>query len=66
MSSSPHPSTPLRVALVGYGYAGKLFHAALIDATPGLRLHVIGSNRPDAVLADRPDAVVCAPEAAAV
>lgn len=66
MSSSPHPLSPLRVALVGYGYAGKLFHAALIDATPGLLLHVIGSNRPDAVLADRPDAVVCAPEAAAV
>ena len=66
MSSSPHPLSPLRVALVGYGYAGKLFHAALIDTTPSLRLHVIGSNRPDAVLADRPDAVVCAPEAAAV
>jgi len=55
---------PLRVALVGYGYAGKLFHAALIDAVPGLELRVIGSNRPDAVHADRPDAVVCAPEAA--
>jgi predicted dehydrogenase len=62
----PHPShqAPLRVALVGYGYAGKLFHAAYIDATPGLQLHVVGSNRPDAVLVDRPDAVVCPPEAA--
>ena len=51
---------------MGYGYAGKLFHAALIDATPGLHLHVIGSNRPEAVHADRPNAVVCTPEAAAM
>ncbi|MGN5353862.1 oxidoreductase [Ralstonia sp. L16] len=56
---------PLRAALVGYGYAGKLFHAALIDATPGLHLQVIGSNRPDAVRADRPNVVVCTPDAAA-
>lgn len=68
MSSSAHPPTALsvlRVALVGYGYAGKLFHAALVDATPGLKLSVIGSNRADAVLADRPGAVVCTPDAAA-
>lgn len=63
--SHPLHEAPLRVALVGYGYAGKLFHAALIDATPGLRLHVVGSNRPEAVHADRPNAIVCAPEAAA-
>ncbi|AXV84752.1 oxidoreductase [Ralstonia solanacearum] len=56
----------LRVALVGYGYAGKLFHAALIGAVPGLRLHVVGSNRPEAVRADLHDALVCTPEAAAV
>lgn len=56
---------PLSAALVGYGYAGKRFHAALIDATPGLRLQVIGSNRPEAVRADRPNAVICTPEAAA-
>lgn len=37
--SAQSPSV-LRVALVGYGYAGKLFHAALIGAAPGLRLHV--------------------------
>ena len=46
--SHPSHEAPLRVALVGYGYAGKLFHAAYIDATPGLQLHVVGSNRPDA------------------
>lgn len=65
MSLSAHPPAGLRVALVGYGYAGKLFHAALIAATPGLRLHVVGSNRPEAVRADWPEALVCAPDAAA-
>jgi len=65
MALPSHSSRSLRVALVGYGYAGKLFHAALIDATPGLQLQVVGSNRPDAVLADRPDAVVCSAEVAA-
>lgn len=61
--SSPFASV-VRVALVGYGYAGKLFHAALVRATPGLQLRVVGSNRPDAVHADLPDAEVCAPEVA--
>ena len=63
LSSSRLPSA-VRVALVGYGYAGKLFHAALVDATPGLQLSVVGSNRPDAVHADRPNVLVCTPEAA--
>ena len=65
MLYSSRLSSVVRVALVGYGYAGKLFHAALVDATPGLQLSVVGSNRPDAVHADRPDVLVCAPEAAA-
>ncbi|TDR77765.1 oxidoreductase [Paludibacterium purpuratum] len=50
----PSPA-PLNVALSGYGYAGKTFHAPLIDATPGLALHTIVSRRADAVLAERPD-----------
>ncbi len=43
---------PTRVALVGYGYAGKTFHAPLIAAVPGLELACIASSRPDAVHAD--------------
>ncbi|CAJ0789883.1 putative oxidoreductase YdgJ [Ralstonia condita] len=64
MSLSSSSSSAVRVALVGYGYAGKLFHAALVRATPGLQLHVIGSKRPEAVHAALPDVQVCAPEAA--
>jgi scyllo-inositol 2-dehydrogenase (NADP+) len=38
-------SPDLSVALVGYGLAGRVFHAPLIEATPGLRLAtVVTSN----------------------
>ncbi|HJU65705.1 MAG TPA: oxidoreductase [Gemmatimonadaceae bacterium] len=49
---------PIRVALIGYGYAGRTFHAPLIHATPGLSLSVIGSSDPVKVHADLPDVVV--------
>jgi predicted dehydrogenase len=55
----------IRVALIGYGYAGRTFHAPLIRATPGLELAVISSSRPGRVYADRPDiSVVASPEEA--
>lgn len=38
----------VRVSLIGYGYAGRVFHAPLITATPGLDLAVIGTRRPAA------------------
>ncbi|WP_046656853.1 oxidoreductase [Lysobacter capsici] len=43
---------PVRVALIGYGFAGKTFHAPLISATPGLSLGVVGSRDPAKVHAD--------------
>ncbi|MBV8649777.1 oxidoreductase [Paludibacterium sp.] len=48
-------SPTLNVALSGYGYAGKTFHAPLIDATPGLKLHTLVSRRGDEIRAERPD-----------
>lgn len=36
------------VALIGFGYAGRVFHAPLISATPGLALRVVGTRRPAA------------------
>jgi predicted dehydrogenase len=39
---------PIRTAIIGYGYVGRVFHAPLIRATPGLALTVIGSSRPEA------------------
>ena len=53
-------STQLRAALIGYGYAGKTFHAPLIRATPGWELACVASSRAQAVLADLPDVRVVA------
>jgi predicted dehydrogenase len=38
---------PIRVALIGYGYAGRSIHAPLIGSVPGLELAVIGSRQPE-------------------
>jgi scyllo-inositol 2-dehydrogenase (NADP+) len=57
---------PIRVALIGYGLAGRVFHAPHIAATPGLRLDAIVTSDPQrqaearqkypgARLIDRPD-----------
>ncbi|MFE9998331.1 Gfo/Idh/MocA family protein [Streptomyces avermitilis] len=39
--------TPLRVALVGYGLAGSVFHAPLIAATEGLALDTVVTTNPE-------------------
>jgi predicted dehydrogenase len=49
---------PLNVALLGYGMAGKVFHAPLIAATPGLELKTVVTSRADQVAADHPGAAV--------
>ena len=42
----------LNVALVGYGFVGKIFHAPLIAHTPGLHLHSVVSSDAGKVQAD--------------
>jgi predicted dehydrogenase len=44
-----------RVALIGYGYAGRTFHAPLIRATPGFELIAVCSSQAGRVHADLPD-----------
>ncbi|WP_200306399.1 Gfo/Idh/MocA family oxidoreductase [Streptomyces adelaidensis] len=39
--------SPLRVALVGYGLAGSVFHAPLIAATRGLALDTVVTSNPE-------------------
>ena len=41
-----HPSQPLRVALIGYGAAGSVFHAPLITATPAMEIAAIVTRSP--------------------
>jgi predicted dehydrogenase len=49
---------PVRVGLIGYGYAGKTFHAPLIRSVPGLTLTHVGSSKPMAVHADLPEIAI--------
>jgi len=51
---------PLNIALIGYGFVGKTFHAPLINATPGLKLHIVSSRDADKVHADLPQVQVIA------
>ncbi|OYU35265.1 oxidoreductase [Novosphingobium sp. PASSN1] len=47
-----------RIALIGFGLAGKAFHAPLIAATPGLKLAAVVSSRAADVAVEYPDALV--------
>lgn len=49
---------PIRAGLIGYGFAGKTFHAPLIASVPDMALTAIASSRPEAVLADFPAIMV--------
>lgn len=40
---------PVRVGLIGFGYAGRVFHAPLIAATDGIDLVAVASSRADDV-----------------
>ncbi|HGE8424326.1 TPA: oxidoreductase [Serratia marcescens] len=51
---------PLQVALIGYGFVGKAFHAPLINAVPGLELSVVASRDAAKVHADLPHVQVIA------
>jgi predicted dehydrogenase len=53
---------PVRVGLIGYGYAGKTFHAPLIRSVPGLTLTHVGSTRASIVQADLPQTSIGNPE----
>src|SRR5215212_10119796 len=47
MANHPPLRTPLRTAVIGYGFAGRSFHAYLVGLTPGLQLHGIVARSPE-------------------
>lgn len=47
-------SSSVRVAVVGYGNAGRIFHAPLVAGVPRLQLHTVVSSKPEAVTQDWP------------
>ncbi|QSX77865.1 oxidoreductase [Agrilutibacter solisilvae] len=61
----PRPA-PTRVALIGYGFAGRTFHAPLIQAVPALSLVVVASRDAARVHADLPQVDVIADPLAAI
>lgn len=52
------PHGPIRVCLVGYGYATRTFHAPLIQAVPRLSVELVASSRPEHVRAELPGVAV--------
>jgi len=49
----------IRVGLIGYGFAGKTFHAPLIQSVPGLVLSVIGSSKREILNREFPKVLIC-------
>jgi predicted dehydrogenase len=49
-------NTPIRVAVIGYGLAGRVFHCPFISAVPGLELAAIVQRHGDTAAADYPSA----------
>jgi len=49
---------PLRAGLIGYGYAGKTFHAPLLASCPDWQLQAVASSNPAKVVSDWPGVVV--------
>ena len=58
-------STGIRVGLIGFGYAGRTFHAPLLQGTAGYRLAAVASSRAAEVRSALPDVEVV-PDAAAL
>ncbi len=56
--TSPSSTSPaLRVGLIGWGNASRVFHGPLITTTPGLQLVAVASRQPEQVRADLGEAV---------
>ncbi|MGV9712774.1 oxidoreductase [Gordonia sp. NPDC003424] len=53
----------VRVGLIGYGFVGKVFHAPMIVATPGMELVAVASSRAADVHSDHPHVDVVDAEA---
>ncbi|MEO0032947.1 MAG: hypothetical protein RIS94_2705 [Pseudomonadota bacterium] len=59
-------TAPIGVALIGYGYAGRTFHAPLIGASPEYALRVVASSDARRVRADLPGMEVASTSAEAI
>ncbi|RQH06079.1 oxidoreductase [Paraburkholderia dinghuensis] len=51
-------TSPLKIGLMGYGFAGQTFHAPVIAHCPGATLAAIATGQPERARADFPDAAI--------
>jgi predicted dehydrogenase len=58
MTESPHDT--IGVALIGFGFAGRIFHAPFITTTPGLALRVVASSQGSSITGAYPGVRVAA------
>jgi predicted dehydrogenase len=56
MSLAPGTSAPVRTAVLGYGFGGRIFHCPFISAVPGLELTAILQRTGDTAAAAYPSA----------
>lgn len=56
-SAEPGGSGPLRVGLIGYGVAGRVFHAPFLAADPAYELAAVVTSQTARLAADHPSAV---------
>ena len=64
MTREPIAGSAIRAGLIGFGYAGRTFHAPLLAATEGIALVAVSSSRADAAREALGDVdVVATPEA---
>lgn len=50
----------INIALIGYGFVGKTFHAPLIQSVEGMNLAIVASRDEEKVKRDLPDVTVIA------
>lgn len=58
LQMTPSDSAPIRVGILGYGFASATFHAPLLASVPGLALVALSSSQPAKVRADWPGVTV--------
>ncbi len=56
MSTEIKETAPIRTAVLGYGFAGRIFHAPFVNTVPGLELTAIVQRHGDNAAADYPAA----------
>lgn len=62
----PEDGGPIGVGIIGYGYAGEVIHAPLVEAAPGLELRAVSTGRSDRADLARSRGLVVHPDAGAL